>query len=334
MRGVEIKGGSSGIGKSRFGCEQENSAKKSTLNQKSEQEQEFCKDTVMEDPKPEQEKTIDSSDKFSDGPCFDDLYSPGGQHWSFGTFQNMEVRNISRMEVGETKSVAINEYGTNLHRNKYDSLATFEAKLAMHSGKLENVSEKAEKGKTTCETQGAGEVVTMANEMVHQKDEELVSPSPTTGTQEAPVGDFSSQEDIPADPKQSSDMLDVQKESGNLIANKSEGLKSTDKPEKEVVPKIPEVNIEETEKKGTNEDGFSKPKAGGRHSARIMQQGRGDMKIADAAAMVAKKRNLEGLQKGSSQQAVEEGAEAMQNTALFFHPQEASTAAAGVALLQ
>ncbi|CAO2143048.1 unnamed protein product, partial [Urochloa humidicola] len=50
MRGVEIKGGSSGIGKSRFGCEQENSAKKSTLNQKSEQEQEFCKDTVMEDP--------------------------------------------------------------------------------------------------------------------------------------------------------------------------------------------------------------------------------------------------------------------------------------------
>jgi hypothetical protein len=41
------------------------------------------------------------------------------------------VQKIARMQVAEEKSVAFNEYGSNLIKYKFDPLAVIEAKFAM-----------------------------------------------------------------------------------------------------------------------------------------------------------------------------------------------------------
>jgi hypothetical protein len=70
------------------------------------------------------------SDSEDSGPYFDDFMSPGGQHFTFGDFQNLEIQNIMKMKLNE-RTVAINEYGTNMIKYKYDPLAVIEAKFAM-----------------------------------------------------------------------------------------------------------------------------------------------------------------------------------------------------------
>jgi hypothetical protein len=46
----------------------------------------------------------------------------------------MEIKNLFKMQLNE-RTVAVNEYGTNLIKNKYDPLAVIEAKVAMSQGK-------------------------------------------------------------------------------------------------------------------------------------------------------------------------------------------------------
>jgi hypothetical protein len=126
----------------------------------------------------EKDKETTEDDSDDSGPCFDDILSPGGTHMTFGDFHNMEIKNIFRMQMNE-KSVAVNEYGTNLVKYKYDPLAVIEAKVAMTHGKGCN-----DKISPTIE----GEV----EEAVGSAH--LTQPSPRTGTQEAPEAVWSSQE--------------------------------------------------------------------------------------------------------------------------------------------
>jgi hypothetical protein len=81
----------------------------------------------------EKGKEIIGDDSDDSGPYFDDILSLGGTHLSFGDFQNMEIKNIFKMQMND-RTVAVNEYGTNLVKYKYDPLAVIEAKFAMTQG--------------------------------------------------------------------------------------------------------------------------------------------------------------------------------------------------------
>jgi hypothetical protein len=82
----------------------------------------------------DQEKEIHSSQDSDDSIAFDELISQGG-HWNFGTFQKEEIRNIFRLQLNETSSVAFNEDGSNLFKSKLDPLTVIEAKVAMSKEK-------------------------------------------------------------------------------------------------------------------------------------------------------------------------------------------------------
>jgi hypothetical protein len=43
----------------------------------------------------------------------------------------MEIKDIYRLQLNETSSVAFNQYGTNMYKYKYDPLAVIEAKFAI-----------------------------------------------------------------------------------------------------------------------------------------------------------------------------------------------------------
>jgi hypothetical protein len=60
--------------------------------------------------------------------------SPGGTHWNSGSFQQSYIRNIYRMQLNETRFVALNEYGSILLRSKHHPLVVLEAKAAMTKG--------------------------------------------------------------------------------------------------------------------------------------------------------------------------------------------------------
>jgi hypothetical protein len=81
-----------------------------------------------------QEGEISGSQQSSSPSCFDELISRGGQHFTFGTFKEMEIKDIYRMQISESNSVAVNQYGTNLCKYKYDPLAVIKAKFAMAGG--------------------------------------------------------------------------------------------------------------------------------------------------------------------------------------------------------
>jgi hypothetical protein len=95
-------------------------------------ENEKTQETDAELPREETGKEIETNTEDSEdsGTYFDDILSPGGTHLSFGDFQNMEIKNLFKMQLNE-RTVVVNEYGTNLIKNKYDPLAVIEAKVAM-----------------------------------------------------------------------------------------------------------------------------------------------------------------------------------------------------------
>jgi hypothetical protein len=144
------------------------------------------KDKLMEDTKMENEE--DKTDSDDSGPYFDDFMSPGGRHFTFGDFQNIEVQNILKMRINE-RTVAIHEYGTNMLKYNYDPLAITEAKLAMNQGKVDCGSN--ENTNMMC-----NDYPTKVNATCEQNEGPVpTNPSPQIGTQEAPAAEWSSQED-------------------------------------------------------------------------------------------------------------------------------------------
>jgi hypothetical protein len=136
--------------------------------------------------KDEEKENLSSQDS-DDSIAFDELISPGG-HWNFGTFQKGEIRNIFRLQLNETNSVAFNEYGSNLFKSKLDPLTVFEAKVAMSMGK-----DEAEGG---LDVSGKGmdkidEEMTVGGDPERKQLEVL---SQLGGSQDAPEIDLSSQD--------------------------------------------------------------------------------------------------------------------------------------------
>lgn len=126
-----------------------------------------------------QDKEEESEDE---GQKFGDILSPGGQSFTFGSFEQSEIKKLWKVKISETKSTAINEYGSNFITSKFDSLAAIEAKTALLAQ-----SKEGSQG-TKC-----GPMVKENTETITSK-EVLQSPSPPTGTQEGPEYEWSSQE--------------------------------------------------------------------------------------------------------------------------------------------
>ncbi|CAO2203360.1 unnamed protein product [Urochloa humidicola] len=266
------------------------------------------------------------------GLRFGNIISPGGEHLSFGTWQHMEIKNLCRMQVDTSKSVVINEYGSNLHKNSFDSLAVIEAKLAMKTGKIPEVQSNKGGG---CENTLSREVAEIVPEQTQMHSKENC-PSPELGTQEAPVAEWSSQEDLVLNQKQ----------------KPREGVEvSTEKEMTEVMSPAWDTLLEEEERTVVQEVEAQKNEEGlvnaeshktwreaevqhSRQSSRIKEQGLGDIKIADKAALAAEKKNGGGLQKPEDKMAMETGGEMLKMTALRFHPHEATQEDTGTVLLQ
>jgi hypothetical protein len=116
------------------------------------------------------------------------LISLGGEHFTFGTFKEMEIKDIYRPQLNETSSVAFNKYGTNQYKYKYDPLVVIEAKFAMtaeSSKEGEQVATETEKMRTMEGEEKETE------ELRHTQEH----PSHEVGTQEAPLRGMSSHEE-------------------------------------------------------------------------------------------------------------------------------------------
>lgn len=60
-----------------------------------------------------------------------DSISPGGQSFNFGSFQQYEIKKLWNVLFATNKSTAINEYGSNFIKSKFEPLEDIEAKAAL-----------------------------------------------------------------------------------------------------------------------------------------------------------------------------------------------------------
>jgi hypothetical protein len=131
------------------------------------------------------------------GPYFEDLLSPGGEHLHFGTWKPTEIQKIAKMQISEERTVALNEYGSNLIKYKYDPLAVIEAKFAMTQEKKSGEGYGKDKdGQRDSAEESA--VKTTEEELVVLNESQGIQthPSPELGTQEGPGAEWSSQEEV------------------------------------------------------------------------------------------------------------------------------------------
>jgi hypothetical protein len=146
----------------------------------------------------------------------------------------MELKEIFKMKINE-RTVAVNQYGTNMIKYKYDSLAVIEAKFAMTQG--EDSKDSNQTVKITDE-EGCGGV---------EISTQQTQPSPRAGSQEAPEAIWSSQEGEADKQKEGEVTSVVPTDEGGQSPN-WEALKDT--PDK---GKLEEVNTKEDEEE-INED--------------------------------------------------------------------------------
>ncbi|CAL5065400.1 unnamed protein product [Urochloa decumbens] len=200
---------------------------------------------------------------------------PGGSHLNFGSFQQSEIKNLWKLKINDNKSVAINEYGTNLFKLQHDPLVVTEAKMAMWQGQLPEVNKNLKKSELLQE--GPGTVnMEMEVQVVQEQEEkgEAVCPSPETGTQEAPLAEWSSQEDSLVQTKQGGEFT-MPDSAHNDITEKEQP-----KAEEEKRTSSPLVEWEQA-------------KQANRQSSRIKQQGMRNLKVAEKAEIAAMKKNME-----------------------------------------
>ncbi|CAN6312493.1 unnamed protein product [Urochloa humidicola] len=301
------------------------------------------------------------------GLCFDDIISPGGEHYTFGTFQKVEIKQLWKMHLKENKSAVINEYGSNLYKYKSDPLAIIEAKQALFSTekekgqhlRLQTIQEEVDSS-----VDGKGQMESTENQDISNS-----FPSPGRGTQEAPQVEWSSQEDNKGNSSEDIGERTEVADQQNILSpewgrfSQECSVEKLDEVEAEMLEKAQSQDTSNSEEIGTaqtiettielevingmgeqqletstEEDGQQKrtkiqmQKRGGevRQSERVKAQGTGQLKISQKAEALVAKKNLEGEDVGGLEQA----AEMIKTTALFFHPQEAAVDDAGMVLLQ
>jgi hypothetical protein len=236
----------------------------------------------------------------------------------------MEIKDIYRMQLSESNSVAVNQYGTNLCKYKYDPLAVIEAKFAMAS--------------VPCEQEGLkdkGSDVLDENLKQVQEAEEITPtqeqiPSLEVGTQygahkncqalvEHGMGEDREREHNSNNVNESNDnMFEKVVTKTEAQLQEKQGVLESNLGRREIAGESPNWNVledeemteldhqdalvekpgmEETATKGMfGEEGGTnnKDEQAVRQSERIRNQGLGGAKIADKASMMAKKKNLEG----------------------------------------
>jgi len=159
------------------------------------EKQKSLDDSLSNKRKEREESDEDSEDQ---GLSFDDIISPVGQHLNFGSFQNMEIRNLWTIHLNEHTTAVINEYGSNFIKSKLDPLAAIEAKHALLSGGCgpSTLDDKAKNLEPVSALMTINSTQPEVQKEVLSVRDEATTPSPCHGTQEAPITDWSSQEDI------------------------------------------------------------------------------------------------------------------------------------------
>jgi hypothetical protein len=100
------------------------------------------------------------------------------------------------MLIGEERTVAFNEYGSNLIKYKYDPLAVIEAKFAMTQEKKSGEESGKNDGQRVT-TEGSTLKITKEEFRVISESQGIQThQSPELGTQEAPGAEWSSQEEV------------------------------------------------------------------------------------------------------------------------------------------
>lgn len=82
-----------------------------------------------------QQQVCSEGDSEEDSFLMGDLLAPGSERLQFGTFDKVELRKVSCIAMDMNPQIIINEYGTNLMKQKLDPLVTIEAKNALHGCK-------------------------------------------------------------------------------------------------------------------------------------------------------------------------------------------------------
>jgi hypothetical protein len=248
------------------------------------------------------EATKDNSEEGSEdsGPYFEDLLSPGGEHLHFGTWKPTEMQKIARMQVAEEKSVAFNEYGSNLIKYKFDPLAVIEAKFAMAQG------EDCAKG----EAQLVCSQKTVVEEEKNARLEESevpCHPSPGIGTQEGPGCDLSSQEEVEEKEHRTQEVETLKDGSGDTQMSPCwETIEEENEKDEEERSQEKE-NIGVADRMETSEPAtilykilqpssisFNIDQGQKRQSQRIKEEGWEGVKVLDKATWAMQKKNLEG----------------------------------------
>ncbi|CAN6199371.1 unnamed protein product [Urochloa humidicola] len=290
-------------------------------------------------------KDLSDEDSEDQGLRIGDILSPGGSKLSFGSFNENEATHLWKLQVNPNKSVVINEYGSNLFKNKNDPLAVTEAKLAMQAGiipqELNNIGTEQVNQRSWQSSQKL--VVLMESEL-----ETNTVPSPETGTQEPPTVDLSSQEDDQSQARTTAEegllspvwsrleMEVTEEEQADQGVNTSEdNLQHKEGTVAMVINEPNEGTPDQVQDRVKNAEPVQ-PEAAppARQSERLKAQDLGGMKVADKAEFAAKRKNLEGLLKQEEKSSLELGALALKEAALHFHPQGATADDTGIVLLQ
>jgi hypothetical protein len=127
----------------------------------------------------------DTEESEDEGLDIGDLCIPGAEKLSFGNFDNAEISKLTCLTFTEGRSIAINEYGTNMYGGTFDSLAAIEAKRAILMGYANTETEL----KCLEKDQLSGKKVlspVMENKDKVTEVERAISMSPIHGTQEPP----------------------------------------------------------------------------------------------------------------------------------------------------
>ncbi|CAO2145092.1 unnamed protein product [Urochloa humidicola] len=281
------------------------------------------------------------------GLCFDDIISPGGEHYTFGTFQKVEIKSIWRMHLRENRSAIINEYGSNLYKYKSDPLVVLEAKQALFSnGENEKQQFYLHTIQEDIEEETAGEITVEDTESQNAN----LFPSPSKGTQEAPAEEWSSQEECKMLEEEQSKQKEQQKSStsgwedemvctqdiqdGSLEEEEMVCTQEAIPLEKDIMKEDGKEDDSLIQEQGKQRQEQGQMETGIRQSERVKAQGQGQLKVAEKAEALAAKRNLEELQKTEDAECLEKAAQVIKSTALMFHPKEAAAAGSGVVLLQ
>lgn len=251
-----------------------------------------------------------------EGLKFGDLLSPGGQKFNFGSFEQHEIRKLWKMRIAENKSTAINEYGSNFFKSKFDPLAAIEAKAALLA---QNSAEEVNSMKpSACE------------EMIMADRKELApqAPSSPMGTQEAPEVEWSSQETTTLLTQDGAmEETNLQKATKNMECDKPI---AGDKSEIEQPQQSPDGSMQEEDvglatdlpdKATLQEEEISKKDptnpqevlADRRHSERLKNQGTGTLNMSEKAEALKEKKNLP----GNSQPQVQNSFAALSNDAII-----------------